>query len=259
MSNELTISNSIVPSEHIKSQFFIYRSFVSQTFVPYNQHVQRSSYTECLFDYRIPVRYYRITKYIYYFNEQKRKLDEINEEAYWNKLKNLMNNNLYVDDLKNQIKIQIKMKIQRRNDLIKILENAIKINGVEQFEGILNTLKIKKFKDLNIQEILQKIRNLNIPQKYKPTEKILKFYKFYERDYSYKKNNYYITIIIFDVALISLLEQKYPNDEYIQNVVRFFKSLASYDKGVDFDVYIGNWAKRLWTENSITNYINLLK
>ena len=84
-------------------------------------------------------------------------------------------------------------------------------------------------------------------------------YKFYERDYSYKKNNYYITIIIFDVALISLLEQKYPNDEYIQNVVRFFKSLASYDKGVDFDVYIGNWAKRLWTENSITNYINLLK
>ena len=94
MSNELTISNSIVPSEHIKSQFFIYRGFVSQTFVPYNQHVQRNSYTECLFDHKYRLYITGMTKYVYYLNEQKRKLDEINEEAYWNKLKNLMNNNL---------------------------------------------------------------------------------------------------------------------------------------------------------------------
>jgi hypothetical protein len=54
----------------------------------------------------------------------------------------------------------------------------------------------------------------------------------------------YVEGINIKLAIISLLEQKYPEDSRIQKIVRTLKDLTSHN-GMPFDEYIDKWAKEL--------------
>ena len=76
---------------------------------------------------------------------------------------------------------------------------------------------------------------------------------FYEnfRDYFSYNSNGVLLKYCFKEQLISLLEQKYPENSEIQTIVNYLKILNSKDKGISFEEYIENWIRRL--TNNATN------
>jgi len=120
-------------------------------------------------------------------------------------------------------------------------KNKKLLNEIIKYNYTVHNQK-EKTQSVQFTELLNLVSDLiisgEIPKKYAPVLELTTHIT------KHKIRMYRAT---FDTALISLLEQKYNNNEYILDIVDIFKQLQK-KKGIPFDEYIDNWAARLLKE-----------
>lgn len=125
------------------------------------------------------------------------------------------------------------------------------------------------FKDILpviIDIVLRKIKSLieegKIPKKYSPTyiqiPDVYNKHKISKDRIDEFIQKYPFIIVVFKEQIISLIEQKFQNEE-MQSIARLLKELNSHSEGIDFDEYIDAWSKEIMSELKSGSIQNIIK
>lgn len=192
-----------------------------------------------------------LKRFGYLFNMQANKLAEVNERCRLEALeREVTANRDFFADIRNYcLRIirkdrwptgaKITPIVKRHHRLlVKKINDFVKNPTVLKADDILNSLnRSYNIDKLRLDEIVKHVKSLEIPSRYAPVEEMLEW-----------DENTPLVRVRFKEQIISLMEQKYPDDNYVQMIVKFFKELCAKDKGLDFDEYIDSWVKRLMKE-----------
>lgn len=233
------IKGELIVDKQIKDEFYLY-AFKDIKFATYN------------FNSVIKISGLgrgTLKKFGYIFNSQVNKINKVNEEYRLEELhkKIITDMGFFRDIYYRCLKVANRdrwwpggpgVKIREKTRyrlLITKLKDFFKKPTIAKGDEILKVFNVSfTVQELTMWEAVDYSKKLDIPLRYIPKEEIFVY-----------DDNWPLVRIKFKEQIISLMEQKFPKNEKAQRIVKFFKELCARDKGLDFDEYIEQWAKRL--------------
>ena len=241
MGQELSTIRQLIVQKNIKHEFYIYKAvnkFGDERYDP-SESILRSL---------IKGRKY-FPKFSYFFNFQNKKIAEVNQQKRRYELKLKIKDKRFLDDLRWQMRLLLKYSPRKYKTTKRFRNKSDEwfiAQPIDKIEDLLLCVNRDiKYIELSFKDVFYKLKWLEIPKRLLYKEEVL-----------FGDNDNKLIRVIIPEPLISFLEQKYPQEQYTQQIVILFKELCAQDKGLGFEEYISQWAKELIEEMNLKSFDN---